>query len=86
MLDHVAMTLKGGPIIKSRTVPCDLTESIIAAALSDIQDNYADVEIGSYPLFMDGKHGVNLVLRGADDTSLSAAEQNVIQMIKDKKA
>ena len=80
------MTLKGGPIIKSRTVPCDLTESIIAAALSDIQDNYADVEIGSYPLFMDGKHGVNLVLRGADDTSLSAAEQNVIQMIKDKKA
>jgi|TARA_R110000868_G_scaffold194672_2_gene440302 molybdenum cofactor synthesis domain-containing protein len=63
MLTHILPALHGGAPILSNTVTCELTESILAEKLSDLQDDNADVEIGSYPYYSDGSLGVSLVVR-----------------------
>ena len=59
MLDHVLATLQGGAVVLSRTVTCDLPESRIAEGLAEIQNRWAEVDIGSYPHFQDGNFGVH---------------------------
>lgn len=81
MIDHVVATLKGGPEILSRTVPCAFAESVIAQGLGTIQNQYPDIEIGSYPHFKDGVLGVNIVLRGLDEALMTRVEQEVIVLL-----
>ena len=81
MIDHVCSTIKGGDIVKSRSIPCGHTESKISAALADIQNAHSTVDIGSYPYFKDGKLGVNIVLRSSDVAELERVEAVVIAMV-----
>ena len=84
MTDHVCMTLQGGAVVQSRTVTCTLTESVIAERLEDIQEEYPQVDIGSYPYYKDGAPGVNIVLRSADQDALDAAERRIsVEVIED---
>ena len=66
MLDGLADRLIGGPPILTASVSTNLTESKIATGMSKIQDECAEVSIGSYPYFKRGKLGVNIVLRSID--------------------
>lgn len=66
MLDGLANRLIGGPPILTASVSTNLTESKLAAGMSKIQDECAEVSIGSYPYFKRGKLGVNIVLRSID--------------------
>lgn len=81
MMDHVACTLKGGAVIQSRTVSCALTESVIAKELTDIQEGWKNVDIGSYPYFKDGVLGVNIVLRSSVESDLEQAVKDVSEMV-----
>ena len=81
MMDHVACSLKGGAVILSRTVPCSLSESVISEDLEKLQNEYPDVEIGSYPYFKDGKLGVNVVLRSKNEETLIKVERDVLDMV-----
>lgn len=83
MMDHVACTLKGGAVVKSKTVSCNLTESAIAFKLSEVQKNWELVDIGSYPYFKDGVLGVNIVLRSSVGGDLNQATSDVSKMIDD---
>jgi molybdopterin-biosynthesis enzyme MoeA-like protein len=81
MLDNVLANLQGGDIVLSCTVSSALPESRIAEGLTDIQNKWPDVEIGSYPYFKDGKAGVSIVLRSTDEKKLEIASQDVQNLV-----
>ncbi|MDP6353226.1 MAG: molybdopterin-binding protein [Alphaproteobacteria bacterium] len=75
--------LVGGPPVLSRTVVGYMPEGTVAAPLSTLQDQYPDVEIGSYPFYRAGRFGTSLVLRGADAERLSAATAQLAALVTD---
>lgn len=81
MFDHVLGTLEGGAAVHASTVSCSLAESRIAEQLTALQDHYADIDIGSYPHFRDGKLGLSLVLRSTDDKRLRKATLELMEII-----
>jgi molybdenum cofactor synthesis domain-containing protein len=81
MLDGILPELETGDPILSNTITCDLQESVIAEKLSNIQDKYPTVDIGSYPHFRSGALGLSLVLKSNDNDSLHQATYEVIDMV-----
>ena len=49
---------------------------------SKIQDNFNNVEIGSYPFNKEGQFGTSLVMRSADLEALDRCEDEITKMIK----
>ncbi len=82
MLDHVLREIKAGKPILSNTVACTLPESTLAPDLTDLQEKYPDVQLGSYPHYRGGVSGLSLVLRGIHRGSLEAATEELIEIIK----
>lgn len=76
--------LEGGAKISSRSVRCETGEGWIAAALEEIQNQYPDVSLGSYPFYEEGLVGTNLVARSTSETSLDAVEAALIALVKEK--
>jgi molybdenum cofactor synthesis domain-containing protein len=75
--------LVGGPAILSRTVSGFIAEGTIAAGLGALQDRYAQLEIGSYPFFRQGKFGASFVLRGTDAAAIAVAAEELRALIRD---
>lgn len=71
MFDSVKHTLKGGKIVQSKELRIYASESKIAQPLNDLQNDFANVEIGSYPFVLDNKIGTSLVLRSSDGEVLN---------------
>ena len=86
MLKDVLKKLKKGKPKKITTINTNLYESIIAPSLNDIQNNFIDCSIGSYPYFnfLSKKGGVNIVISSWKMNSLDEIEKEIIQMIKFK--
>lgn len=84
MFDYASQFLEGGVKISSRTISCNLIEGDIAAPLTDIQNNYPQTEIGSYPFIHEGKYAVSLVVRTTDSNALNEAGDAIADMIKGK--
>jgi len=82
MFDAVKHNLTGGKPVETRSVTCNLPESIVADGLAIIQDNYPDISIGSYPKYQNGKFGTALVMRGIDEDAMSKAVQEVVDLVK----
>lgn len=82
MLAGVVPTLEGGRPILTRTVACDLPEGEIAADLGALQTRYPDLDIGSYPHYRVGAHGLSLVLRGFDEPRLELAAGELAEMVR----
>jgi molybdenum cofactor synthesis domain-containing protein len=61
MLETVLPTLKGDKPMQSLSLTTDLREGAIAGGLTEIQQRYPDVEIGSYPHFSAGELSTTLV-------------------------
>jgi molybdopterin-biosynthesis enzyme MoeA-like protein len=81
MLGSLATKLTGGAVLQSRSVTAYVGESTIAERLRNIQANYAEVDIGSYPFTRDGRFGTTLVARGTDEKSLSEVVEQIKAMI-----
>jgi molybdenum cofactor synthesis domain-containing protein len=81
MLEGAKIHLSGGEPMKSETVDVFLPESFIAEDLSNLQDKFNDVEIGSYPFVKDGKYGTSLVMRSSDKQKLSDCKSQMELMI-----
>jgi molybdenum cofactor synthesis domain-containing protein len=64
--------LTGGAPVMSRALSVRLGEGTIAPLLTEVQDRYGDVDIGSYPSYRAGKFGVSVVCRTADAARLEA--------------
>lgn len=82
MLDDIIIQLNPGAPIMSNTVTCGLSESKISQDLERIQDEYPEVEIGSYPHYRSGVLGLSLVLRSTENDPLHAATGKVVSMIR----
>jgi len=83
MFDGVKGTLAGGRPVLSLTVSAYLGEGIIAAGLGALQQRYADLDIGSYPFFRQGKFGASFVLRGTEQGRLDAAAVELRALIRE---
>jgi molybdenum cofactor synthesis domain-containing protein len=82
MFDSVKHRLTGGAKMLSRSVNCRLAEGTIAKDLGEIQAEYPEIDIGSYPFWSrGGGFGVSLVLRGTETEMLGRAAGAVAAMI-----
>ena len=79
MLDEVIGQLEHGAPILSKTIVCGLAESDLADPLSNLQDRFPEVDIGSYPSFRSGELGVSVVVRSTDKERIDA----VVDELKD---
>ena len=65
--------LKGGAVVRSRTITVLCPEGEIAKPLGEIQASHPTVEIGSYPFMRFNQFGTSLVFRGTERAALDAA-------------
>ena len=84
MLGDISHKLVGGEPILSQTINLRTVESEIAKALSIVQDNNKDVDIGSYPFFRAGKLGVAIVLRSSIQSQIDKCNLEIIKFVKEK--
>jgi molybdenum cofactor synthesis domain-containing protein len=77
MMDVIAPTLVAGPKVESRTIEFQGGEGEVAKGLSEIQQRFSSVSIGSYPFESGQGFGTNLVLRSRDVAALEQAASAV---------
>ena len=85
MLGGLNSKIKGGKKILNKTIALRTVESEIASSLEKVQNNFKDVEIGSYPFFKQGKIGVSIVIRSTDEELISLCYKDIENFIKRKK-
>ena len=82
MLDAVTPKLAGGVRTSTRSIVAGhVPEGAYAAALRAIAARHADVTIGSYPSFRDGRYHNEIVVRGKDEGKVTTAAIAVEAMI-----
>ena len=84
MLGGIENSLVGGDPILSDTINLRTVESEIAKSLTEVQNKYQDVEIGSYPFFRAGKLGVSIVLRSIDKSKIDQCKFEINTFVKEK--
>ena len=85
MLGGLTNRIVGGKPILSLTISLRTVESEIANALTKVQDNNKDVEIGSYPFFQAGKLGVSIVIRSEDQLKIDNCNFQILEFVNKKK-
>ncbi len=81
MLPSLEKIIKSGKKILSISIDAKIRESLIADEMSIIQNNYNNVDIGSYPYFKDVP-GTILVIRSIDEKNLNECNKDLIKMLK----
>lgn len=82
MLADIEHRIEGGAKVYSRTVEAsNIGEGDAAKALGELEKAYEGVNIGSYPFFNAGLHGVNFVARGRDETVLDEVEAKLRELV-----
>lgn len=82
MLECVLPTLEKGDPFYYNTVTSNLLEGTIAERLTEVQNAYPKLSIGSYPFYQIPNIGTNLVIRGQDKTMIHEATEAIIEMVK----
>ncbi len=82
MLPQLKKVLVSGKKIISVSCDAKLRESSIAVDLSNIQDRYPDIDIGSYPYSQEGGFGTVLVMRAVDEAKVLRCKEEVEEMIR----
>ncbi|NOX51194.1 MAG: competence/damage-inducible protein A [Gammaproteobacteria bacterium] len=82
MLSTLQATLRGGPIVHSRSIKAYVTESQIAGELGHIQNQQPNLDIGSYPFYRADRYGTILVIRGTDLEQIESASKDIIRAVE----
>ncbi|MFM9890603.1 MAG: competence/damage-inducible protein A [Rickettsiales bacterium] len=82
MIEGILPQLRSGVTILSTSISTNLAEGNIAAGLTDLQSRYLDVEIGSYPHFVDGGYRTTLVFRSPDAARNDAAAAELSTIVE----
>ena len=85
MLGGLRNRIKGGKKILSKSISLETVESEIAKSLEKVQNQFENVEIGSYPFFRLGKIGVSIVIRSTDKKQIDDCCKEIISFLKKKK-
>ena len=83
MFEGFRHRLQGGVTVGSRSIAVSIPESVAAKPLGDIQNDFPDVEIGSYPFVRNGKVCTSLVARSSDPARLDAAADAIEAMVRE---
>ncbi len=83
MFDILSPHLKPGDRFHCKTITCSLQEGVIAEALTQIQNRYPALSVGSYPFYKNEGVGVSFVVRGQDLGKINKAADEIIAMVKD---
>ena len=81
MLEGMYDYLKAGDIVHSRSFDIMVGESFFAEELAQIQKQYSNVSVGSYPFSKDGVYGATIVLRSTQESQLDSCELLVKELI-----
>jgi molybdenum cofactor synthesis domain-containing protein len=81
MFDGLIEKLDSAKPIISKSVKCNLLEGDIAHALSAIQNKYDDVDIGSYPHYVNNAIGTSFVSQGQNIIAVENAMEDILKMI-----
>lgn len=73
MFEGAKNRLRRGAVVLSRSIRVHCGEGTIAEPLAALQDEFPEIDMGSYPWHKDGKYGTSLVLRGTDPAVLDTA-------------
>jgi molybdenum cofactor synthesis domain-containing protein len=82
MLAGLEGRLQGGRPVLSRSIGAWIGESAVADLLRDTERAHADVQIGSYPFWRDGKVGANFVIRSPDPHALAECAEALMTGLK----
>ena len=85
MVEGLKNQIMGGKKILSKTISVNTVESEIAKPLEDIQNEFKNIEIGSYPFFRFGKVGVSIVMRSTEKNKIDECSEKIINLINKKK-
>lgn len=77
MFDAAKEYLHGGKKTIAKSISVFITEGDIAADLTKIQNNYPQIEIGSYPFIKNKELGTSLVFRATDENILDNAIKDI---------
>ncbi|MEC7976852.1 MAG: molybdopterin-binding protein [Candidatus Thermoplasmatota archaeon] len=81
MLEGMYDYLEAGDVVKSKSHDILIGESYFAEELTEIQNKFSNVSVGSYPFSRDGVYGATIVLRSSDDIALASCEKLVLKLI-----
>jgi len=82
MLQDIEHRIEGGTTIVKRTIAVNgKGEGDVAGPLGEIAKTYPHISFGSYPFFKGDGYGLNIVLRGIDDTELARIENELTDML-----
>jgi Predicted nucleotide-utilizing enzyme related to molybdopterin-biosynthesis enzyme MoeA len=81
MLEALAPSLKGGRKVRSVTIKAAVGEGTIGGALAELQAEFPDVKMGSYPQMGQTRVMTELVLRCSDEARLAEAAAKVRAMV-----
>jgi len=82
MFDGLKHGLAGGEPVQSVSIAAYLPEGLMAAGLSELQEQDPDVEIGSYPFARDGKLGCSIVMRHPDAARIEPIAGGVRKLMR----
>jgi molybdopterin-biosynthesis enzyme MoeA-like protein len=83
MLDDVGARLKGGAVMRTRTVRAKgVREGDLAAGLRTLAEKMPAVSFGSYPWYQPDGFGVQLVARASDVAAIDAAAGELLDLIR----
>jgi molybdenum cofactor synthesis domain-containing protein len=85
MLGGLKNEIVGGEPILSHTISLRTVESEIAESLTNVQNNYKDIEIGSYPFFQAGKLGVSIVIRSENQSKINKCSSQILDFVEERK-
>ena len=69
-------------IIKSKTITCDIGEGKIASDLNQIEKQFLNMKVGSYPYFNPKSFGTSNVIRSKNIEDIDQAIEKLIEIIK----
>lgn len=82
MLQSALPMLKHGKVVKTLVLDVIVGESKIAVQFENLQKQYPDVEMGSYPFTRDGRHATSLVLRSINYDLLDKSFAQLKEILK----
>ena len=82
MLEGARKHLTVGEVVKSKSIDVFTPESNVADVLTDLQNKYSEVEIGSYPFNKDNRFGTSVVMRSSDKEKLKYCESDLKELMK----
>ena len=81
MFESLSGDLRGGAPLMSHSLEARIPEGRLAGPLRALQDDYPDIEMGSYPFHEAGVFGARLVLRGTDHVRLKQASERLEALV-----